>query len=400
MVKCLNINFFIIPLLRGGALAVNWQGCVYESDETHPCASQEGSPIHWPATSIYSNMRIFKTLSIAILTSLSSLAQAQKAEPVKIVKTAKDKIDISIGGKPFTSFLFPDTLEKPVLYPLYTAGGTLVTRGFPLAPRAGDPVDHPHHIGIWFNFENLNGLDFWNNSYAIPQSKKHAYGWIRTDRILETKSGSTGVLVYHANWTNQQKEVILEETTRFEFSGDAHQRIIDRYTTLKADIDAVFKDAKDGLLGLRFTHELQIPDTADQKYTDDKGNVTVVKGGKDHIANGTYLTSAGKTGNDAWSTRGVWCKVYGKMGADSVSIAIIDHPQNPNYPTFWHARGYGLFAANPLGEKIFTNGKSEKNLTLKKGESVTFRYRIVISNGTQTISVAKLNELAGSFGKK
>lgn len=345
-------------------------------------------------------MRTIKTLGIAILATISSLAQAQKTESVKITKVSKDKIDISIGGKPFTSFLFPDTLEKPVLYPLYTAGGTIVTRGFPLMPRPGDPVDHPHHIGIWFNFENLNGLDFWNNSYAIPQSKKHAYGWIRTDKILETKSGSTGVLSYHANWTNQQKEVILEETTRFEFSGDAHQRVIDRYTTLTADKDALFKDAKDGLLGLRFAHELQIPDTADQKYTDDKGNVTVVKGGKDHIANGTYLTSAGKTGNDAWSTRGVWCKVYGKMGADSVSIAIIDHPKNVNYPTFWHARGYGLFAANPLGEKIFTNGKSEKNLTLKKGESVTFRYRIVISNGAQTISPAKLNELAGSFGKK
>ena len=53
-----------------------------------------------------------------------------------------------------------------------------------------------------------------------------------------------------------------------------------------------------------------------------------------------------------------WCKVYGKMGNDSISIAIIDHPENPNYPTFWHARGYGLFAANPLGEKIFTNGKA------------------------------------------
>lgn len=347
-------------------------------------------------------MTRFKTLGFAIaMTALSSVTLAQKNEPVKVVKSAKEnKVDIFIGGKPFTSFLYPDTLEKPVLYPLHAANGTLVTRGFPIAPRAGDPTDHPHHIGIWFNFENLNGLDFWNNSYAIPASKKSAYGWIRTDRILEAKGGATGVLAYHANWTNQQKEVILEETTRFEFSGDGNQRIIDRVTTLKADMTAVFKDAKDGMLGLRLAHELQIPDAADQKFTDDKGNVTVVKGGTDKLANGTYLTSAGKTGNDAWSTRGVWCKVYAKMGADSVSIAIIDHPKNPNYPTFWHARGYGLFAANPLGEKIFTNGKSEKNLTLQKGESVTFRYRVVITNGSETISAAKLNELAEGFGKK
>lgn len=334
-------------------------------------------------------------------TTLSTVVLAQKKEPVRVVKSAKEnKVDIFIGGKLFTSFLYPDSLEKPVLYPLRAADGTIVTRGFPLNPKPGDPTDHPHHIGLWFNFENLNGLDFWNNSYAIPKSKKNLYGWIRTDRLLETKGGNTGILAYHANWTNQQKEVILEETTRFEFSGDANERIIDRITTLKADKDAIFKDAKDGMLGLRLAHELQMPTTEDEKFTDDKGNVTMVKGGTDHVANGNYITSAGKTGNDVWSTRGVWCKVFGKIGADSVSIAIIDHPKNPNYPTFWHARGYGLFAANPLGEKIFTNGKSEKNLSLKKGESVTFRYRIIINNGNQTISAAKLNASAENFAKK
>ncbi|HKG70017.1 MAG TPA: DUF6807 family protein, partial [Segetibacter sp.] len=77
-----------------------------------------------------------------------------------------------------------------------------------------------------------------------------------------------------------------------------------------------------------------------------------------------------------------------------------DHPKNPNYPTFWHARGYGLFAANPLGEKVFTNGKSEKNLTLKKGESVSFRFRILIDNGKETISAEDLNNQANEFGKK
>lgn len=340
-----------------------------------------------------------KTILLVGLGLVSSGAFAQKSEPVKIVASVNEKrADVFIGGKLFTSFLYPDTLEKPVLYPIRDAGETIVTRGFPLNPKPGDPTDHPHHVGLWFNFENLNGLDFWNNSYAIPADKKHLYGWIRTDKIVETTNGVTGTLTYHANWVNQQKSVLLEETTRYEFSGTRGQRIIDRFTTLKADTDAVFKDAKDGLLGLRLAHELQIPTMEDQQFTDNKGNVTIVKGGTDKVATGNYVTSAGKTGNDAWSTRGVWCKVFGKMGADSVSIAIIDHPQNPNYPTFWHARGYGLFAANPLGEKIFTNGKSEKNLALKKGESVTFRYRIVITNGKQTISPDALNQLAKKFG--
>ncbi len=320
---------------------------------------------------------------------------------VKVIKDEKArKVDIFIGQKPFTSFLFPDTLEKPVLYPIHAANGTVVTRGFPLKPEPGDPTDHPHHMGLWFNFENVNGLDFWNNSYAIPAEKKSGYGWIKTDSIIETKDGPKGVLSYHANWTNQKNDVLLEETTRFEFSGNDHQRVIERITVLKANTLVTFTDAKDGLLGLRLAHALQIPTTADEKFTDDKGNVTIVKGGTDKIANGNYVTSEGKQGNDAWSTRGAWCKVYGKIGNDSVSIAIIDHPKNPNYPTFWHARGYGLFAANPLGEKIFTNAKSEKNLTLKKGESVSFRYGVLIDNGNKTISAEQLNEQADEFAKK
>ena len=347
-------------------------------------------------------MKQLKNIGFCILCAgLFSVATAQKNERVKVVKDpAGNKVNIIIGKEIFTSFLYPDSIEKPVLYPLRTANNILVTRGFPLMPVPGEPTDHPHHLGLWFNFENVNGLDFWNNSFAIPAAKKHLYGWIKTDAIIEMKDGPTGVLSYHANWINQQKEVLLQETTRFEFTGNDHQRMIDRITILKADTDVVFKDAKDGLLGMRLAHELQIPSGQDQKFTDDKGNVTVVKAGQDQTANGNYITSEGKQGDDVWSTRAVWCKVYGKMKNDSVSITIIDHPSNPNYPTYWHARGYGLFAANPLGENIFSKGKLAKNLHLEKGQSVTFRYRIIIDEGNKTISSQKLNELATDFAKK
>ena len=343
-----------------------------------------------------------KYFGLTMATMLCSVISfAQNEQMVKLVRSSKEKkVDIFIGKKFFTSFLYPDSLEKPVLYPLQAANGTVVTRGFPLNPLPGDPTDHPHHIGLWFNFENINGLDFWNNSYAIPKEKKQLYGWIKTDAVTKVRDGKKGALTYHANWTNQQNAVLLEETTRFEFSGTAHVRMIDRVTVLKAKQDVLFTDAKDGLLGIRLAHALQIPTKEDQKFTDDKGNVTIVKGGTDNIPNGNYLTSEGKQGNAAWSTRGRWCKAYGKMGNDSISVTIIDHPGNPNYPTFWHARGYGLFAANPLGEKIFTNGKSVKNLQLKKDESVTFRFRIIIDDGDKTITAGQLNRSADDFSKQ
>jgi len=335
------------------------------------------------------------------MTFLFAQGFGQKNEMVKVVESPGHKtVDVYIGGKIFTSFLYPDTLEKPVLYPVRAANGTIVTRSFPLAKKTGDPTDHPHHVGIWFTYENVNGLDFWNNSYAIPKEKKYLYGWIRTDSVVTISGNKKGTIFYHANWTNQQHEILMEESTFLEFSGDAHRRIIDRITVLTADTAISFNDAKDGLYGIRLAHALQIPASSTQTFKDDRGNVTTVAASQDKIANGNYVTSEGKRGDDAWSSRGRWCKTFGKMGKDSVSIAIIDHPENPNFPTFWHARGYGLFAANPLGEKIFTNGKSSKNLQLQNGESVTFRYRIVIDTGPGTLTVPQLDTLANDFAAR
>jgi hypothetical protein len=342
---------------------------------------------------------MFQRTIIFFILSFPSFANAQQTEEVRLIKVNNEKrIDVLIGSTLFTSFLYPDSLEKPVLFPIYAGDNTTVTRGFPLNPRPGEPTDHPHHIGLWFTYENVNGLDFWNNSYAIPAEKKSLYGRIKTDSILKISSGRYGELSYHANWVNQQNQVLLEETTRYIFSGSGNKRTIDRITELKAVTDVSFADAKDGLLGLRLAHELQIPSATDQKFTDSKGNVTTVK--RDTIANGNYLTSEGKEGDSAWSTRGIWCKVFGKLGNDSVSITIFDHKGNPGYPTFWHARGYGLFAANPLGESIFSNGKYSLNLKLKKGESVRFIYRIFIQNGKTTPDAGFLNQLSKEFDNK
>jgi hypothetical protein len=337
-----------------------------------------------------------KWLFLILLMPVSSAAQ--RMEEVKLIKAKNEnRVSVYIGGSLFTDFFYPDSLEKPVLFPIYDAGNIPITRGFPLSPRPGEPTDHPHHLGLWFTYENVNGLDFWNNSYAIPADKKSLYGWIKTDSLLEISDGEKGTLRYHANWVNQANKVLLEESTRFEFSGCGERRIIDRITDLKADEDILFTDAKDGLLGLRLTHELQIPNSNNQQFTDNKGNSTIVK--KDSSTTGNYLTSEGKQGDSAWSTQGIWCKVFGRIGKDSVSITIFDHPGNPGYPTFWHARGYGLFAANPLGRKIFTNGKSSFNLSIKKGDIIRFRSRVLIQNGKSTIGSSELNQIAKKYAQ-
>lgn len=336
-------------------------------------------------------------VSFTIGIFLFSGIAAQKAQMIKLVKEKNNQVTVLADGKPFTSLIWPDSLEKPVLYPIYAADGELITRGYPIAPRPHEPVDHPHHIGLWMNYENVNGLDFWNNSSAIPAEKKAQYGWIRTTKVDEIKSGRTGSLTYYANWHDINKNILLEEKTVLHFSAKKNLRIIDRTTTLTAKQDVKMPDVKDGFLGLRVAHELELPSKEEREFTDDKGNITKVKSSDDPLVSGNYITSEGFTGDAAWGTRGKWCMLYGKKGNDTISIAIIDHPKNVGYPTYWHARGYGLFSANPLGQKIFSNGKQTLNFSLAKGESVTFRFRVVINSDKQRLSNTTIESLSKEF---
>lgn len=302
------------------------------------------------------------------------------------------RVDVVIDGKPFTSYIWPDNLAKPVLYPLRAADGTIVTRGFPLDPRPGERVDHPHHVGMWFNYGNVNDFDFWNNSYAIKKEDVHKMGNILQRKIVSAKSGTEkGELTVETDWISGTQKLLLKEHTQLIFSGDKTSRTIDRITTLQAQNEkVVFHDDKEGMLGMRVTRALEMPSTTAEVFTDANGNPTAVAKLDNTGVNGNYLTSEGKKGDEAWSTRGKWCMLSGKIGDDPVTIAIFDNPKNPNFPTYWHARGYGLFAANPLGRSIFTNGKEQPlNFTLAPNESVTFRYRVVIFSEIASPQIAE-----------
>ena len=347
-----------------------------------------------------------KKYSIIILIllgiSLTGLSQTKNSKQsfIQVKKNeAQQKIDVQIDGKLFTSFCYPDSLEKPFLFPIIAANDSMITRGFPLIPKPKDPTDHPHHIGMWFNYENVNGLDFWNNSYAIEADKKKNYGWIRTEKNIVTKSGKEASIQYVADWTDQEKKPLLEEQTDLLFSTMGTDRVIDRITKLTAKEDISFKDVKDGMLGLRVAHELELPIFETRKYTDDKGNITYVKANRDSSVTGNYITSEGKQGDAAWGTRAVWCMLYGKLGVDSISIVMIDHPKNPGYPTYWHARNYGLFAANPLGQKIFSNGKNVLDFKLSQGQSVIFRYKIIIASGKNRMPIRSIEKVAQDFAQ-
>jgi len=342
-------------------------------------------------------MRSLAVLGVLATAMLIPL-QAAKTSGVQVVPDeANRRVDVTIDGQPFTSYIWPTTLKKPVLYPLITDEGITVTRGYPLEPRPHERVDHPHHAGLWFNYGNVNGFDFWNNSDAIKPEDRAKMGTIVESKIVSAKSGADrGELVVDSVWVTGKGNRILDERTRYVFSRRAHERVIDQVITLTALDRAVFNDDKEGVLGLRVARWLESPDEKGGVFTDASGRPTKVDAADNSEATGVYLTSEGVKGGAVWSTRGRWCSLTGhNPEGHTVTIAILDHPLNPGYPTYWHARGYGLFAANPLGRSIFDPKQPPFNYTLEKGQTATFRYRVLLISHQATTDA--LNQEADEF---
>ena len=336
----------------------------------------------------------FIVLFLAVFSSL----YAQKGVQL-IDKPTEKKVAVLVDGQPFTDYFYPGTevLKKAVLYPIRTANGTIITRGWPLDPRPAERIDHPHHVGMWLNYEDVNGHDFWNNSNT-PPNPKGVYGTVVHTGIKILKSGKkSGTLVVTANWLDRDGKIMLEETTTYVFSGAKNRRVIDRITTLTAKTDVLFKDVKDGMFAIRVARQLEHPSKQPDVFTDASGVATKVPVMDNAGVVGNYRNSEGVEGEAVWSKRARWCNLRGQIGAETINLAIIDHPKNVGYPTYWHARGYGLFAANPLGMKVFSNGKEELNFKILSGQSSTFRYRVVIAS--ESLSDVELNDSATEFGK-
>jgi len=204
-----------------------------------------------------------------------------------------------------------------------------------------------------------------------------------------------------STWTtaNGSGDKILTQTTKYVFSktmiGGVAARSVDLIVSLKALQPVVFHDDKEGLLGIRVAHFLESASEKGGIFMDANGNPTKVDAADTAGANGVYRTSEGKTGDAVWASRGAWCLLTGTEAGKPETIAILDHVGNPGYPTYWHARGYGLFAANPLGAHVFDPKATAMNFSIAKGETATFKYRVVLVSGMA--SDEEMNKAAKVF---
>lgn len=283
---------------------------------------------------------------------------------VKVTQQA-DQIAVEIDGRPFTTFYYGPAVTKPYLWPLRTADGVEITRHWPMDPQPGERHDHVHQRGVWFAHSNVNGFDFWNSD---PSYHNAQMGRIVVTSVDHLASGSqAGSIQAHLDWLDPSGKVVLHEARVMTFHAGA-PRIVDFDFTLTAPEPATFGDDKDGVFGLRVAPQLEEPQKdspADPPRTSE-------------MASSTGCHHEG----DCWGKRAEWQDVSGKIGGKEVGVAIFDNPGNPRQPTYWHVRGYGLFAANVFGTKAFTRDPSaDGSMKLPRGGTLHFQYRVVIHSG-------------------
>jgi len=368
-------------------------------------------------SSIYSLIFVLSAIIVMSSCGRGQKTSSQEAIPAQELESSlkkgvilvdyreKKKVDVYMDGDIFTSYIYPSSIEKPVLFPIRTSEGTEVTRGYPITPREGERVDHPHHVGVWLNFGDVNGYDFWNNSSAIPEEKKMGYGRILHRGVKRAESREDlGVLEIAADWQVPLEEggwhTIVQENTFFEFSGDNNTRTIDRITRLTAqDVEVVFKDNKEGMFAIRVARELEHPTDKPQVFTDANGIPMEVKKLNNEGVNGHYLNSEGDEAGDAWGKKASWVSLSSNIGEEMISLAMFDHPENSGYPSYWHARDYGLFSVNNLGAKSYDKKADPITLTLAPGESIVFKHRMHLTSGFQ-MTADQLDAVFKDFASK
>ncbi len=284
-----------------------------------------------------------KTLAFLLL-AVSASAQ---------VKMAPGSINIDIDGKPFTTFQYGVEAWKPFFAPLRSASGKIVTRRFPMEVIQGESRDHLHHRGLWFTYDDINGVKYWENdpSYANKPNKGRV-----VVKKAEWKDGpKSGTLETIMEWQDPAGKVQLIENRRTVIHSDPKLRIMDFHITLTAAMDVTIGDTKEGAFAIRLAEEF-----------------TERRGGK--ITNADGL----ETMKQVWGKRSNWVNYSAELQGEKLGVAIFDHPSNPGAPTRWHARDYGLFSLNPFGQQSFDPTQKDNVTTLKSGQKLAFVWRVVI----------------------
>jgi hypothetical protein len=287
-----------------------------------------------------------------LLIAFLSLAATALCAEVKLTKLT-DRVRVEVEGRLFTEYVFGDGASRPYCYPILSADGTALTRDFPMKDTPGEETDHPWHRSITFTHAFVNGVDFWNEGSGDAARSPKAKGRSRN------------------RWTAPDGRLICTDERTLRFHAATAGRFIDFQITLQAPAGEplVLGDNKDGTMGFRVAQWMTMP----HKY---KGQPVATEGHQ--------LTSTGLRDAEVWGKRADWCSYYAARNGKTYGVTIFDHPQNLRHPTWWMARDYGLFAANPFGQHDFEGLKDQPHIgdyTIPAGGTLTMRYRFYFHEG-------------------
>jgi hypothetical protein len=308
---------------------------------------------------------------LAVLAALDcALAQVpatgaeRPAEPaveppaIRIVEAGANR-EVRIGADLFTVYRTDLAPRQPILYPVLGPGDQPMTRRYPIEDAGeGEAKDHPHHRSLWFAHGSVNGIDFW-----APQQGSGAE--IVHEAYLPVPAADQGRAIRTRNlWRTEAGETVCsdERYLRFSVSADGQRRVIDYCVTLRADHGPlVFGDTKEGTMAIRTAPGLRLAGP---------------------VAAGRARNSEGVEGKAVWGKRAAWIAYQGPVAGQPLTLAMFDHPANPRHPTWWHARDYGLVAANPFGVHDFERKPAGSgDLRLDAGGRVRFAYRFCFAVG-------------------
>ena len=265
-------------------------------------------------------------------------------------------LSISLHGELVTRYVYGDVPARPYFYPVHAPGQIPVTRAYPMEQdAAGETRDHPHHRSLWIAHGEVNDADNWSEEPSHAHTRHQEFGRITGGRVA-------GSFASTSLWTKAGGEPLLTQdlaVTVWATGGDF--RLLDFGIKLSATHgDVHFGDTKEGgILSVRVASALDVPRT---------GTITNVYGGTNEA--------------ETWGRAAHWCDYSGTNAGSPVGIAIMDHPHSFRYPTHWHVRNYGLMTANPFAYAAYTNGEKDGSHTLKSGEALAFRYRVVLHAGS------------------
>lgn len=272
--------------------------------------------------------------------------------------TAK-KVTVTQGGEVFTELLY-NTYAKPILWPVRGPGGVSMTRDWPMKPdTAGDDKDHPHHKSLWFTHGDVNGIDFWKEADDA--------GKVVTTAVSRAEVDSDGraVIELRNEWRAPDSRLICTDTTVIRCAAVGKARLVEFAVTLAATQGkVVFGDTKEGTMAVRTRPELNVER-------------------KNPLAAGSSRNREGLTGSALWGVKSPWVDYQGPVAGKVVGLAMFDHPSNLRHPTTWHARDYGLVAANPFGLHDFskTQPKGAGDHVIPADGTHTWKYAIYLYEG-------------------